>query len=149
MQDNPAVYFRTWGNDNVSYGPVELPGLVDWIRQGGRIGGVVLNEGAWFNIGSRGEYLQVHRIIGEGKWRPRYVASPAWPNRVDPDAVVDGSARLRGCTAVGKGCVVGEHVLLEDTILWPRSQIASQSELRDCIVRSGRKVNGIHSNLNI
>ncbi len=34
MQDNPAVYFRTWGNDNVSYGPVELPALVDWIRQG-------------------------------------------------------------------------------------------------------------------
>ncbi len=34
MQDNPAVYFRTWGNDNISYGPVELPGLVEWIRQG-------------------------------------------------------------------------------------------------------------------
>lgn len=34
MEDNPAVYFRTWGPDNISYGPVELPGLVDWIRQG-------------------------------------------------------------------------------------------------------------------
>jgi CRP/FNR family cyclic AMP-dependent transcriptional regulator len=34
MEANPAVYYRTWGNDNVSYGPVELPGLVDWIRQG-------------------------------------------------------------------------------------------------------------------
>ncbi len=34
MQDNPAVYFRTWGHDNIAYGPVELPGLVDWIRQG-------------------------------------------------------------------------------------------------------------------
>ncbi len=34
MQDNPAVYFRAWGNDNVSYGPVELPALVDWVRQG-------------------------------------------------------------------------------------------------------------------
>jgi hypothetical protein len=34
MQDNPAVYFRTWGTDNISYGPVELPALVDWVRQG-------------------------------------------------------------------------------------------------------------------
>jgi CRP/FNR family transcriptional regulator, cyclic AMP receptor protein len=34
MQDNPAVYFRTWGNDNISYGPMELPGLVDWVRKG-------------------------------------------------------------------------------------------------------------------
>ncbi len=34
MQDNPSVYYRTWGNDNISYGPVELPALVDWVRQG-------------------------------------------------------------------------------------------------------------------
>lgn len=36
MQDNTAVLFRTWGSDNIAYGPVELPGLVDWIR-GGRV----------------------------------------------------------------------------------------------------------------
>ena len=34
MEQNPAVYFRTWGNDNIAYGPVELPPLVDWVRQG-------------------------------------------------------------------------------------------------------------------
>jgi hypothetical protein len=34
MQDNPSPYFRTWGNDNVAYGPLEMPGLVNWIRQG-------------------------------------------------------------------------------------------------------------------
>jgi len=34
MQDEPMVYFRIWGNDNISYGPVELPGLVDWVRKG-------------------------------------------------------------------------------------------------------------------
>src|SRR5262249_7908603 len=34
MQDNPSFYFRTWGDDNIAYGPVELPGLVDWVRQG-------------------------------------------------------------------------------------------------------------------
>jgi CRP/FNR family transcriptional regulator, cyclic AMP receptor protein len=34
MQANPAVYYRIWGNDNISYGPVELPALVDWVRQG-------------------------------------------------------------------------------------------------------------------
>jgi CRP-like cAMP-binding protein len=34
MQDNTAAYFRIWGSDNISYGPVELPGLVDWVRKG-------------------------------------------------------------------------------------------------------------------
>lgn len=32
MQENPAVYYRVWGSDNVAYGPVELPTLVAWIR---------------------------------------------------------------------------------------------------------------------
>jgi hypothetical protein len=34
MQENPSVYFHVWGIDNIAYGPVELPTLVDWIRQG-------------------------------------------------------------------------------------------------------------------
>lgn len=34
MDENPAVYFRVWGADNIAYGPVELPGLIDWIRLG-------------------------------------------------------------------------------------------------------------------
>lgn len=34
MQENTAVQFRTWGSDNIAYGPVELPALIGWIRQG-------------------------------------------------------------------------------------------------------------------
>jgi CRP/FNR family transcriptional regulator, cyclic AMP receptor protein len=29
-----AVGYRAWGNDNIAYGPVELPGLATWIKQG-------------------------------------------------------------------------------------------------------------------
>jgi CRP/FNR family cyclic AMP-dependent transcriptional regulator len=34
MEANPPVYYRTWGHDNVAYGPLELPAMVTWIRQG-------------------------------------------------------------------------------------------------------------------
>jgi CRP/FNR family transcriptional regulator, cyclic AMP receptor protein len=34
MDANPAVYYRTWGHDNIAYGPLELPALVTYIRQG-------------------------------------------------------------------------------------------------------------------
>src|SRR5689334_1158530 len=34
MQENDAVFYRTWGHDNVAYGPIELPAMVTWIRQG-------------------------------------------------------------------------------------------------------------------
>lgn len=34
MEANPAVYYRVWGADNIAYGPVELPALIQWVRAG-------------------------------------------------------------------------------------------------------------------
>lgn len=34
MQTQTAPTYRIWGTDNIAYGPVELPGLVTWFRQG-------------------------------------------------------------------------------------------------------------------
>jgi CRP-like cAMP-binding protein len=34
MDTNTSVNYRAWGADNIAYGPVELPGLVTWIKQG-------------------------------------------------------------------------------------------------------------------
>ena len=34
METDSCVYYRAWGADNIAYGPVELPGLVTWIKQG-------------------------------------------------------------------------------------------------------------------
>jgi NDP-sugar pyrophosphorylase family protein len=62
---------------------------------------------------------------------------------------VDPSAQLRGCSVVGENCQAGEGAVLEDTILWPGAQIASKSQLDGCIVRSKKKVSGIHRNSDI
>jgi CRP/FNR family cyclic AMP-dependent transcriptional regulator len=34
MIENPAPLYRVWGIDQVVYGPIELPTLVTWIKQG-------------------------------------------------------------------------------------------------------------------
>lgn len=34
MDTQTAPTYRIWGSDNIAYGPVELPGLVAWVRQG-------------------------------------------------------------------------------------------------------------------
>ena len=134
----PAIFQRIPPGQSVSFIPI----LAEWIGQGGKIGGVVLNEGKWFNIGSRTEYLAVHRIIQEGGWKPDYVKSANWPVRVAGDARVDSTARLSGFYSVGAGCRVGAEAVLENTILWPGAQIASRSHLHNCIVRSDRKTEG-------
>jgi NDP-sugar pyrophosphorylase family protein len=140
-----AVFERIPPGQPVSYIPI----LAEWIGDGGRIGGVFLNERKWFNIGSRKEYLAAHRTILEEQWKPDYVKLPGWPVRVAEDAQIDPSATLSGFYSIGAGCRVGAGAVLEDTILWPGAQIASRAYLRNCIVRSQRKAEGELSDTDI
>jgi mannose-1-phosphate guanylyltransferase len=141
---NPSVFARIPAKQKISFIPI----LGDWIGQGGRIGGVIVEQGEWFNLGSRAEYLDVHGVILRG-WRPDYVKGSAWAAPIHPTAVVDPSAQLRGCSVVGRNCRVSAGALLEDTILWPGAQIASNSELIGCIVRARKAVSGAHRNIDI
>jgi NDP-sugar pyrophosphorylase family protein len=140
-----AVFERIPSGQPVSYIPV----LAEWIGQGGRIGGVVLNDRKWFNIGSRREYLDAHRLILEKQWKPDFVEVRDWPVRVAPDAQIDPTATLSGFYSIGAGCRVGAGVILENTILWPGAQIASRAHLRNCIVRSHRTAQGELSDTDI
>jgi NDP-sugar pyrophosphorylase family protein len=142
---NAAIFSRVPERRKISFIPI----VADWIGQGARIGGVVVDDGKWFNISSRAEYLEVHRTILRENWKPDFVKSREWPERVSPTANVDTSAELRGCTVVGQNCRVGAKAILNDTILWPDAEIASQSQLEACIVRSRKKVTGIHRDMDI
>jgi NDP-sugar pyrophosphorylase family protein len=141
---NSSVFARIPPKKKISFIPI----LGDWIGQGGKIGAAVLEERKWFNLGSRAEYLDVHRVISEG-WRPSYVKTADWFAPIHPSAIVDPSTQLRGCSVVGKDCRVGAGVVLENTILWPGAQIASKSQLVGCIVRARKTVSGSHRNTDI
>jgi NDP-sugar pyrophosphorylase family protein len=142
---NSAIFERIPPHKKISFIPI----IADWISQNARIGGVVMNDGKWFNISSRAEYLEVHRTILRENWKPDFVKTPEWPERQASNAIIDSSARLRGCTVVGRNCRVGAEAILDDTILWPDAEIASQSRLEACIIRSRKKVSGIHRNVDI
>jgi mannose-1-phosphate guanylyltransferase len=142
---NSSVFERIPARKKISFIPV----LGEWLSQGGKLGGVVLADGKWFNLGSRAEYLDVHRLILNERWRPAYLKTSDWIAQVHPSALVDRSAQLRGCSVVGRDCRVGAGAVLEDTILWPGSQIASNAELIGCIVRARNAVTGSHRNTDI
>ena len=142
---NSNVFEQIPSRQKISFIPI----LADWIGKGGKIGDVVMNDGNWFNIGSRTEYLDVHRTILRERWTPHYVQLREWPQRVAKSAIVDSSAQLRGCSVVGENCQVGAEAVLEDTILWPASQIASKTQLHGCIIRSEKKVSGVYRNSDI
>ena len=137
---NPSVYARIPAGRKISFIPV----LVEWIGGGGRIGGLALEEREWFNIGSREEYLAVHRFIAEKSWKPAYVETPDWPVKIGPAAKIAPTAHLSSATAIGAGSVVGEGARLEECIVWENAEIASGASLKNCIVTTGRRAEGAH-----
>ena len=141
---NRTVFDRLPPAKKVSFIPI----LGDWISQGGKIGGVLLQNGKWFNLGSRAEYFDVHRAI-RGGWRPGYVKGSDWTVPIHPTAVVDPSTRIQGCSVIGRDCRIDGGAILEDTIVWPGSQIASKAELFGCIVRAAKNVTGTHRNVDL
>ncbi len=145
-----------------------IPHFLDLIRRGEKLGGLVIDEGNWWDVGNRDAYLQLHRQLSSGGdvqmaaalAKPPLLASainfpnypvddPDWRLPIHQSAIVDPTAHVRGCFVVGKDCRVGPGAILEDTILWAGAQIASRTDLRRCIVRAHHKVSGTHRNIDI
>jgi NDP-sugar pyrophosphorylase family protein len=126
-----------------------IPHFLETIRRGDTIGGVVIDEGHWWDVGNREAYLQLHRELPTLSFPNYPVSEPEWRMPVHKTAAVDSTAQLHGCSVVGKDCRVEGGAILDDTIVWTGAQIASRSELVGCIVRSHHKVSGVHRNIDI
>lgn len=127
---NPSVFSRIPPATRMSFVPI----IIEWIKAGGRIGGVVLEDGCWFNLGSRKEYLSAHRTIAQERWVPNYLRGDSWPTQADPTAQISPGSQIEGGSYVAAGCEVEPDVLLENSILFPGSFVSRGTELHSCIV---------------
>ena len=114
-----------------------IPVLVDLIRRGARVGGVVVDEGVWFDIGNIDAYLEVHRILAGDTHRFSYLPEN-WRRAVAPGAVVDPTARLLGGSAAGEGAVIGAGAVIEDVVVWPGETVEPSARLRGAVLAGGR-----------
>jgi len=113
-----------------------VPAFLEMIAQEAALGAVVIDEGDWWDIGTREQYLEVHRALRsadpDGCW-------------IHPTAQVDPSARLTGATYVDAGAKIGPNVHLHDSILWEGTVIAQQSVLTRCVVTENQTASGTHT----
>lgn len=125
---DPAIH------DWITPGKVEsvIPVFLKMIREGARLGAVVIDEGSWWDLGSRTAYLAAHGALN-GMYGPA----------LDPGAQIESGAILRGTNVVGPGAVIESGAQLEDTIVWPGGRVVRGAELKRCIVRSGITAAGI------
>lgn len=119
-----------------------IPTFLELIEDGAKLGGVIVDEGHWWDVGTRAAYMQLHRDLSAQRF-PQYAPDVgSWRDRIHETAQVEAGAELRGCSVVGANAQVGAGAIVEDTIVWPAAQIASRSNLRNCIVRSHQKAQG-------
>lgn len=125
---DPAIH------DWITPGKVEsvIPVFLKMLSAGARLGAVVIDEGSWWDLGSRTAYLAAHAALN-GMYGPA----------LDPGAQIESGAILRGTNVVGAGAVIESGAQLEDTIVWPGGRVVRGAELKRCIVRSGITAAGI------
>lgn len=125
-------------HDWLTPGKVEsvIPIFLKMIQQGEKLGAVVLDEGDWWDLGSRAAYLEAHHALATSDRNP----APA----IHPSAQISSVARLTGLNVIGPDAIIEAGAQLEDCILWPGARVTSGSDLKRCIVRSHITATGSH-----
>ncbi|MES2569365.1 MAG: sugar phosphate nucleotidyltransferase [Verrucomicrobiota bacterium] len=115
-----------------------VPVFLEMIREGAKLGGVVIDQGQWWDLGTREQYLAVHNHLANG--------SLDW---IDPSARIASSAQVTGASAIGAGVTIGANASLHDCIVWEGARIAEGSLLNQCVITADAEVHGIHSHADL
>ncbi len=109
-----------------------IAAFLQMIAEGTPPAAIVLDEGGWWDLGTRDQYLAAHRRL-QG-------SAPL----VDPTASVHPTARLSGATWVGPGCTIGPGAEVRDSLLWNDARLGENSLVERCILTDGQTVSGTH-----
>jgi mannose-1-phosphate guanylyltransferase len=102
--------------------------FLEIIRRCNRLGGVVIDDGVWRDIGDRDAYFEAHRLMPP----PREYVEPALPRGVT----------ACGVCAIAPDAVLEPGAMIEDSIVWSGARVASNARLTRCVVRSGQTASG-------
>jgi NDP-sugar pyrophosphorylase family protein len=112
-----------------------VPIFCEMIRTGAKLSGVVIDDGHWWDLGSRESYLAVHRDLARSQPAP-WIAAGA---HLAPDA------QIIGATAIGTRARIGAGAVLRDCLVWEDAEVAPGALLERCIVTSGACAQGTHT----
>jgi len=97
---SPELLGRIPSGEKVSV----IPAFLELAAEG-RLGGVVLDRGEWFDLGDEASYLEAHRVLR--------LAEPVHPEAmVSPGALVERSV-------IGPRSTIAGGAVVRDSVLWP------------------------------
>lgn len=115
---------------------VVLP-MLRCIAAGEAIGGIVVDEGAWSDLGERNAYLDALKLRASGF--PRYLDEAC---RISPDAKIGEGAHIDEFSAVGAGVRVGAGASVRESVVWDGGVVESGATLERVVVRGGQVARG-------
>jgi mannose-1-phosphate guanylyltransferase len=119
-----------------------IPLFMEMIKEGAGLGGVVLDEGVWWDLGSRESYLDVHAALAEADLFP---GSGHWRQPISETARISPGAAVSGFLSAGPGAEIEAGAQVTDCILWEGARVLPGSALTRCIVTAGRTATGRHA----
>ena len=114
------------------------------------LGGIVIDDGNWWDLGTRANYLAAHQILSESKF-PNYLTGESSnlkrnhskESQIAPDAKIDKASYI------GKGASIGSGANIINSVIWPNSKVTPDSQLVRCVVRDGQIAKGKLENTDI
>ena len=109
------------------------------MRSGGKVAGVVLDEGIWRDIGNIADYMRVHADLASGAVQlvPPATVPSGWPLWRMPGAEVSSGASMNGWNWCGPDSHVGAGAQVADSILWAGSRVEPGAVVEGSVVREG------------
>jgi mannose-1-phosphate guanylyltransferase len=119
-----------------------IPIFMEMIKEEAKLGGVVLDEGDWWDLGTREKYLDVHRELATADF---FGDGRQWREPISLTARLGSEASLGGFVVAGPEAVIESDAQVTDCILWEGARVLAHSVLNRCIVTSGRTAAGQHA----
>lgn len=119
-----------------------IPVFLDLIKEQ-LLGGVVIDEGEWWDLGTRDSYLDAHKKIPTSTF-------PNYSNQSN-EPLIDRSAKssnIHESCVIDKSSFIGENSIIEanttiiNSVIWPGAKITEGSTLERCIVRHKQTAKG-------
>lgn len=108
-------------------------------------------QGYWIDIGTPQKYLQVHQDLLQRRFRPAVDFVNAHSLQAPVSARIDKSTLLASSvklgeevsilsSSIGEDCVIGDHAIIENAVIWPGVTIGPHSKLSGCIIGRGCQI---------
>jgi len=108
-----------------------VPAFLRAIVEQDRLGGVVIDEGDWWDLGDQDAYLDASAALLD---KGTFLGQPLESRRIAASAEVDASASIDRLTVIGEGCRIGPGARLEQCIVWPGAAVEAGARLRRSVI---------------